>query len=152
MRVLCLQSPRLFSVPAARPPTSFVLEVLMAPVHTHSQVPVQAVSAAGPEHSKPLEKAESLFNQERDPRFSKIYSSISTGRERWAARCSQGHGVHLSRFSFELSAVCSFPSHSERFWAQRLSMTVLCQPRSCRILIFDAGWIIPVCADVLLWQ
>ncbi|XP_068270369.1 aryl hydrocarbon receptor nuclear translocator isoform X1 [Nyctibius grandis] len=46
--------------------------------YEHSQVPVQPVSAAGPEHSKPLEKAESLFNQERDPRFSEIYSSINT--------------------------------------------------------------------------
>ncbi|XP_030320872.1 aryl hydrocarbon receptor nuclear translocator isoform X10 [Calypte anna] len=46
--------------------------------YDHSQVPVQPVSAAGPEHSKPLEKAENLFNQERDPRFSEIYSGIST--------------------------------------------------------------------------
>ncbi|PKK18292.1 aryl hydrocarbon receptor nuclear translocator [Columba livia] len=42
------------------------------------QVPVQPVSAAGPEHSKPLEKPENLFNQERDPRFGEIYSSIGT--------------------------------------------------------------------------
>lgn len=45
------------------------------------QVPVQP-AAAGPEHSKPLEKAESLFNQERDPRFGEIYSGINAG-----ARC-----------------------------------------------------------------
>lgn len=44
------------------------------------QVSVQPVTAAGPEHSKPLEKAETLFPQERDPRFSEIYPSISTGR------------------------------------------------------------------------
>ncbi|NXP43452.1 ARNT protein, partial [Heliornis fulica] len=50
--------------------------------YDHAQVPVQAVSAAGPEHSKPLEKAESLFNQERDPRFSEIYSSISTDQSK----------------------------------------------------------------------
>ncbi|NXC21465.1 ARNT protein, partial [Corythaeola cristata] len=50
--------------------------------YDHSQVPVQPVSAAGPEHSKPLEKAESLFNQERDPRFSEIYSSISTDQSK----------------------------------------------------------------------
>ncbi|XP_030329795.1 aryl hydrocarbon receptor nuclear translocator isoform X4 [Strigops habroptila] len=50
--------------------------------YDHSQVPVQAVTAAGPEHSKPLEKAESLFNQERDPRFSEIYSSISTDQSK----------------------------------------------------------------------
>ncbi|KAM9368454.1 aryl hydrocarbon receptor nuclear translocator isoform 2-T2 [Phaethornis superciliosus] len=46
--------------------------------YDHSQVPVQPVSAAGPEHSKPLEKTENLFSQERDPRFSEIYSGIST--------------------------------------------------------------------------
>ncbi|XP_061299763.1 aryl hydrocarbon receptor nuclear translocator isoform X5 [Pezoporus flaviventris] len=50
--------------------------------YDHSQVPVQPVTAAGPEHSKPLEKAESLFNQERDPRFSEIYSSISTDQSK----------------------------------------------------------------------
>ncbi|KAM6234158.1 aryl hydrocarbon receptor nuclear translocator isoform 4-T4 [Porphyrio hochstetteri] len=50
--------------------------------YDHSQVPVQAVSTAGPEHSKPLEKAESIFNQERDPRFSEIYSSISTDQSK----------------------------------------------------------------------
>ncbi|NXG75394.1 ARNT protein, partial [Baryphthengus martii] len=44
--------------------------------YDHSQVPVQPVPAAGPEHSKPLEKAENLFNQERDPRFSEIYGGI----------------------------------------------------------------------------
>ncbi|XP_010165988.1 aryl hydrocarbon receptor nuclear translocator isoform X3 [Antrostomus carolinensis] len=50
--------------------------------YDHSQVPVQPVTAAGPEHSKPLEKAESLFNQERDPRFSEIYSSINTDQNK----------------------------------------------------------------------
>ncbi|XP_041259871.1 aryl hydrocarbon receptor nuclear translocator isoform X7 [Onychostruthus taczanowskii] len=46
--------------------------------YEHSQVPVQPVSAAGPEHSKPLEKAEGLFSQERDPRFGEIFPGIST--------------------------------------------------------------------------
>ncbi|XP_053856952.1 aryl hydrocarbon receptor nuclear translocator isoform X11 [Vidua macroura] len=46
--------------------------------YEHSQVPVQPVSAAGPEHSKPLEKDESLFSQERDPRFGEIFPGIST--------------------------------------------------------------------------
>ncbi|KAM6999470.1 aryl hydrocarbon receptor nuclear translocator isoform 7-T7 [Passerculus sandwichensis] len=46
--------------------------------YEHSQVPVQPVSAAGPEHSKPLEKAESLFSQERDPRFGEIFPGITT--------------------------------------------------------------------------
>uniref|UniRef100_A0A8C2YDK5 Aryl hydrocarbon receptor nuclear translocator n=1 Tax=Coturnix japonica TaxID=93934 RepID=A0A8C2YDK5_COTJA len=48
----------------------------------YDQVPVQPVSAAGPEHSKPLEKAESLFNQERDPRFGEIYSSINADQNK----------------------------------------------------------------------
>uniref|UniRef100_A0A670ZFM2 Aryl hydrocarbon receptor nuclear translocator n=1 Tax=Pseudonaja textilis TaxID=8673 RepID=A0A670ZFM2_PSETE len=34
-------------------------------------------ATAGAEHSKPAEKAEALFGQERDPRFSEIYSGIS---------------------------------------------------------------------------
>ncbi|XP_074422690.1 aryl hydrocarbon receptor nuclear translocator isoform X9 [Larus michahellis] len=50
--------------------------------YDHSQVPVQPVTAAGPEHSKPLEKAESLFNQERDPRFGEIYSGINTDQNK----------------------------------------------------------------------
>ncbi|XP_010191110.1 PREDICTED: aryl hydrocarbon receptor nuclear translocator-like, partial [Mesitornis unicolor] len=50
--------------------------------YDHSQVPVQPVTAAGPEHSKTLEKPETLFNQERDPRFSEIYSSISTDQSK----------------------------------------------------------------------
>ncbi|XP_032060276.1 aryl hydrocarbon receptor nuclear translocator isoform X6 [Aythya fuligula] len=50
--------------------------------YDHSQVSVQPVTAAGPEHSKPLEKAESLFGQERDPRFSEIYSSINTDQNK----------------------------------------------------------------------
>ncbi|KAM4880655.1 aryl hydrocarbon receptor nuclear translocator isoform 7-T7 [Sylvia borin] len=50
--------------------------------YEHSQVPVQPVSAAGPEHSKPLEKAESLFSQERDPRFGDIFPGISTDQSK----------------------------------------------------------------------
>ncbi|KAJ7396724.1 Aryl hydrocarbon receptor nuclear translocator [Pitangus sulphuratus] len=50
--------------------------------YVHGQVPVQPVSTAGPEHSKPLEKAESLFSQERDPRFGEIFSGISTDQSK----------------------------------------------------------------------
>ncbi|XP_038238580.1 aryl hydrocarbon receptor nuclear translocator isoform X7 [Dermochelys coriacea] len=50
--------------------------------YDHSQVSVQPVTAAGPERSKPLEKAEALFSQERDPRFSEIYSNISTDQSK----------------------------------------------------------------------
>ncbi|XP_068270374.1 aryl hydrocarbon receptor nuclear translocator isoform X6 [Nyctibius grandis] len=70
------------NVKQQQPPQQTELEVVPGREslsgYEHSQVPVQPVSAAGPEHSKPLEKAESLFNQERDPRFSEIYSSINT--------------------------------------------------------------------------
>ncbi|KAM6112612.1 aryl hydrocarbon receptor nuclear translocator isoform 5-T5 [Phoenicopterus ruber ruber] len=69
-----------------QPPQQSELEVVPGreslPGYDHAQVPVQPVAAAGPEHSKPLEKAESLFNQERDPRFSEIYSSISTDQNK----------------------------------------------------------------------
>lgn len=37
------------------------------------------MTAAGPEHSKPLEKTDGLFAQDRDPRFSEIYSNINAG-------------------------------------------------------------------------
>uniref|UniRef100_A0A670ZFW9 Aryl hydrocarbon receptor nuclear translocator n=1 Tax=Pseudonaja textilis TaxID=8673 RepID=A0A670ZFW9_PSETE len=47
--------------------------------YEHPQAALQAVSTAGAEHSKPAEKAEALFGQERDPRFSEIYSGISPG-------------------------------------------------------------------------
>ncbi|NXD87300.1 ARNT protein, partial [Halcyon senegalensis] len=50
--------------------------------YDHSQVPVQPVPAAGPEHTKPLEKAENPFNQERDPRFSEIYSGIGADQNK----------------------------------------------------------------------
>ncbi|KAM6234159.1 aryl hydrocarbon receptor nuclear translocator isoform 5-T5 [Porphyrio hochstetteri] len=74
------------NVKQQQPPQQTELEVVPGREslsgYDHSQVPVQAVSTAGPEHSKPLEKAESIFNQERDPRFSEIYSSISTDQSK----------------------------------------------------------------------
>uniref|UniRef100_A0A8C3SBS0 Aryl hydrocarbon receptor nuclear translocator n=1 Tax=Chelydra serpentina TaxID=8475 RepID=A0A8C3SBS0_CHESE len=50
--------------------------------YDHSQVAVQPVTAAGPECSKPPEKPEALFSQERDPRFNEIYSSINTDQSK----------------------------------------------------------------------
>ncbi|XP_040982161.1 aryl hydrocarbon receptor nuclear translocator isoform X7 [Aquila chrysaetos chrysaetos] len=74
------------NVKQQQPPQQTELEVVPGREslsgYNHSQVPVQPVTAAGPEHSKPLEKAESLFNQERDPRFSEIYSSINTDQNK----------------------------------------------------------------------
>ncbi|XP_037267860.1 aryl hydrocarbon receptor nuclear translocator isoform X10 [Falco biarmicus] len=74
------------NVKQQQPPQQTELEVVPGREslsgYDHSQVPVQPVTAAGPEHSKPLEKAESLFNQERDPRFSEIYSSINADQNK----------------------------------------------------------------------
>ncbi|XP_055647718.1 aryl hydrocarbon receptor nuclear translocator isoform X8 [Falco peregrinus] len=74
------------NVKQQQPPQQTELEVVPGREslsgYDHSQVPVQPVTAAGPEHSKPLEKAESLFNQERDPRFSEIYSSINADQSK----------------------------------------------------------------------
>ncbi|XP_012585610.1 PREDICTED: aryl hydrocarbon receptor nuclear translocator isoform X2 [Condylura cristata] len=50
--------------------------------YSHPQVAVQPVTAAGPEHSKPLEKADGLFVQDRDPRFSEIYSSMNADQSK----------------------------------------------------------------------
>ncbi|XP_040268583.1 aryl hydrocarbon receptor nuclear translocator isoform X1 [Bufo bufo] len=44
--------------------------------YNHTQVPVQPVTAAVPDH-KSLEKSEALYGQERDSRFAEIYSSIN---------------------------------------------------------------------------
>ncbi|NXG52623.1 ARNT protein, partial [Psilopogon haemacephalus] len=46
--------------------------------YDHSQVPVQPVPAAGPEHSKALEKPEGIFSQEREPRYPELFPAIST--------------------------------------------------------------------------
>ncbi|KAG8449842.1 hypothetical protein GDO86_016494 [Hymenochirus boettgeri] len=46
--------------------------------YNHAQVPVQAGNATISEHPKPLEKTDSLYGQERDPRFAEIYNSINS--------------------------------------------------------------------------
>ncbi|XP_027717477.1 aryl hydrocarbon receptor nuclear translocator isoform X4 [Vombatus ursinus] len=50
--------------------------------YNHSQVSVQPGSATGPEHSKSLEKSDSLFGQDRDPRFAEIYPNISSDQSK----------------------------------------------------------------------
>ncbi|XP_029416469.1 aryl hydrocarbon receptor nuclear translocator isoform X3 [Nannospalax galili] len=50
--------------------------------YNHSQVSVQSVTTTGPEHSKPLEKPDGLFAQDRDPRFSEIYSNINADQSK----------------------------------------------------------------------
>nr|XP_021135598.1 aryl hydrocarbon receptor nuclear translocator [Columba livia] len=98
------------------------------------QVPVQPVSAAGPEHSKPLEKPENLFNQERDPRFGEIYSSIGTGGERGAA------ASRLHPLSAPARALSALPD------AARGGSGLSAAVAAARVLqmtpILDVGWII----------
>ncbi|XP_015279979.1 PREDICTED: aryl hydrocarbon receptor nuclear translocator [Gekko japonicus] len=74
--------------------------------YEHSQAVVQPVSSAGSEHSKPLEKTETLFSQERDPRFAEIYGSISTDQTKALSASSvpasqslfsQGNAFNASR-------------------------------------------------------
>ncbi|KAF6292424.1 aryl hydrocarbon receptor nuclear translocator [Rhinolophus ferrumequinum] len=50
--------------------------------YSHSQVSVQPVTTTGPEHSKSLEKSDGLFAQDRDPRFSEIYSNINADQSK----------------------------------------------------------------------
>uniref|UniRef100_A0A8C5QM76 Aryl hydrocarbon receptor nuclear translocator n=1 Tax=Leptobrachium leishanense TaxID=445787 RepID=A0A8C5QM76_9ANUR len=50
--------------------------------YNHTQVPVQSVAATVSEHSKPLEKADTIYRQERDPRFAEIYSSMNTDQSK----------------------------------------------------------------------
>uniref|UniRef100_A0A2I3GMW9 Aryl hydrocarbon receptor nuclear translocator n=1 Tax=Nomascus leucogenys TaxID=61853 RepID=A0A2I3GMW9_NOMLE len=49
--------------------------------YNHSQV-VQPVTTTGPEHSKPVEKSDGLFAQDRDPRFSEIYHNINADQSK----------------------------------------------------------------------
>uniref|UniRef100_A0A5F9CU94 Aryl hydrocarbon receptor nuclear translocator n=1 Tax=Oryctolagus cuniculus TaxID=9986 RepID=A0A5F9CU94_RABIT len=50
--------------------------------YNHSQISVQPVATTGPEHGKPLEKSDSLFAQDRDPRFSEMYSNINADQSK----------------------------------------------------------------------
>ncbi|XP_005414513.1 PREDICTED: aryl hydrocarbon receptor nuclear translocator isoform X5 [Chinchilla lanigera] len=52
------------------------------PSYNHSQVSVQPVASTGPEHGKTLEKSDVLFAQDRDPRFSEIYSNINADQSK----------------------------------------------------------------------
>ncbi|XP_077320364.1 aryl hydrocarbon receptor nuclear translocator isoform X1 [Lithobates pipiens] len=50
--------------------------------YNHTQVPVQPVGSAVSDHSKALEKSDSLYGQERDPRFAEIYGGINTDQNK----------------------------------------------------------------------
>ncbi|KAE8588060.1 hypothetical protein XENTR_v10022317 [Xenopus tropicalis] len=68
--------------PQAPPQTDVVPSREGLGSYNHTQVPVQPVSAAVSDHSKPLEKTEGMYGQERDPRFAEIYSNINSDQSK----------------------------------------------------------------------
>lgn len=53
------------------------LTAMPPPPPPYPQVPVAGVSGGVHEAGKTIDKTESLFSQERDPRFAEMYSAIS---------------------------------------------------------------------------
>uniref|UniRef100_A0A6J0U6D4 Aryl hydrocarbon receptor nuclear translocator isoform X2 n=1 Tax=Pogona vitticeps TaxID=103695 RepID=A0A6J0U6D4_9SAUR len=80
--------------------------------YDHTQAAVQSVAPTGPEHGKPLEKTETLFSQERDPRFSDIYGSISADQTK--AISSSTVPANRSLFSQGNTFVASRPTENFR--------------------------------------
>uniref|UniRef100_A0A674MAK3 Aryl hydrocarbon receptor nuclear translocator 2 n=2 Tax=Tetraodontidae TaxID=31031 RepID=A0A674MAK3_TAKRU len=60
-----------------------------------SQVPVPSVSSGVHEAVKNTDKTETLFSQERDPRFAEMYTGISTGDKKMMAPSSTAGGQQL---------------------------------------------------------
>ncbi|XP_032906379.1 aryl hydrocarbon receptor nuclear translocator 2 isoform X2 [Amblyraja radiata] len=52
------------------------------PSYDPSQVPVSSVSAGVQDHGKSMDKTDPLFSQDRDPRFTDIYTGISPGEKK----------------------------------------------------------------------
>uniref|UniRef100_A0A8C5C980 Aryl-hydrocarbon receptor nuclear translocator 2 n=1 Tax=Gadus morhua TaxID=8049 RepID=A0A8C5C980_GADMO len=71
------------------PPPSYVLSL-------SPQVPVTSVGGGVHEAGKSIEKTEALFSQERDPRFSEMYTGISGGRMK-RKKQTHSHAVHDRR-------------------------------------------------------
>ncbi|XP_044305085.1 aryl hydrocarbon receptor nuclear translocator isoform X2 [Varanus komodoensis] len=94
--------------------------------YEHTQTAVQAGTATGPEQSKPLEKTETLFSQERDPRFGEIYSGISTDQTK--AISAGGVPANQSLFSQGNTFVASRPTENFRSSAMGPPVSVL-QPQ-----------------------
>ncbi|XP_068109366.1 aryl hydrocarbon receptor nuclear translocator isoform X2 [Hyperolius riggenbachi] len=69
-----------------QPPPQAELDVVNSrenmATYNHTQVPAQPVAAAVPDHSKSLEKSDTLYGQERDPRFAEIYSGINSDQNK----------------------------------------------------------------------
>nr|XP_008121617.1 PREDICTED: aryl hydrocarbon receptor nuclear translocator [Anolis carolinensis] len=94
--------------------------------YEHTQAAVQPVGPGGPEHSKPLEKTETLFGQEQDPRFNEIYNSISTDQPK--AISSSAVPVSQSLFSQGNTFVPSRPPETFRSSAMVPPANVIQQP------------------------
>ncbi|MGH0161039.1 UNVERIFIED_CONTAM: hypothetical protein FKN15_050144 [Acipenser sinensis] len=60
------------------------------PSYDLSQVPVPNVTAGVHEAGKPIDKAESMFTQERDPRFADMYTGIATTDKKMMASSAAG--------------------------------------------------------------
>uniref|UniRef100_A0A8D0A7P0 Aryl-hydrocarbon receptor nuclear translocator 2 n=1 Tax=Sander lucioperca TaxID=283035 RepID=A0A8D0A7P0_SANLU len=60
-----------------------------------SQVPVASVSSGVHEAGKNIDKTEILFSQERDPRFSEMYTGISAGDKKMMVPSSTAGGQQL---------------------------------------------------------
>ncbi|GCC34590.1 hypothetical protein chiPu_0013065 [Chiloscyllium punctatum] len=58
------------------------------PSYDPSQVPVATVSAGVQEHGKSIDKTDPLFSQDRDPRFTDIYTGISPGEKKTMSTAS----------------------------------------------------------------
>ncbi|XP_051779029.1 aryl hydrocarbon receptor nuclear translocator-like isoform X2 [Erpetoichthys calabaricus] len=57
----------------------------------------QVAAATGPEHGKTLDKGEGLFGQERDPRFSGIYSEITEQNKNVPLPSAAGNQQHFTQ-------------------------------------------------------
>ncbi|XP_054854046.1 aryl hydrocarbon receptor nuclear translocator isoform X2 [Eublepharis macularius] len=94
--------------------------------YEHTQAVVQPVSSSGPEHSKPLEKTDSLFSQERDPRFTEIYSSISTDQTKAISASS----VPASQSLFSQGSTFNASRPTENFRSSAMVQPTTQQPTS----------------------
>ncbi|XP_077176140.1 aryl hydrocarbon receptor nuclear translocator isoform X2 [Paroedura picta] len=88
--------------------------------YEHTQAVVQPVSSAGSEHSKPLEKTENLFSQDRDPRFTEIYSSINTDQ----TKAISANSVPASQSVFSQGSVFNASRPAENFRSSAMAPPV----------------------------
>ncbi|KAM9294640.1 aryl hydrocarbon receptor nuclear translocator [Gastrophryne carolinensis] len=68
--------------PATQPDLDVVSSRDNLSTYSHTQVPVQPVATAVPDHSKSMEKPDPLYRQERDPRFAEMYSGINSDQNK----------------------------------------------------------------------